>query len=758
MFVAALSVHSARRLFSKRILCALLLLYTLALSQVAAAHISVDGEINESEWQNAQHCDGWQRTEPFVHDSPRYGNDALFVATADGLAVALIFDQPPDERRIRPRSPHDAPTLPGDYASVVVDFDATGQVGYEFAVGLGGGTRDGLVTNQTYFDRDWDGEWWHAVRETKDRWTVEMLIPWTSINMKDSNAETRTIGVYASRYLAARNERYACPGIVTDSSVFLGALEHIQVEQHRAVGTLDIVPYASALSDFVNDSSQVRGGLDVNWKPTPHFALAATVNPDFGQVEGDELVVNFSAIETVFTDRRPFFTENLGVFDLRTPSDGQLIYTRRIGGPSDDGRDAAADIDAAVKFTGTAGSWIYGAFAAQEDQYSEDVGRRFAATRIALPADRFRIGYLGTWTERPYFDRTALVNAVDYEFSASDQFRLSGQFIRSDIKEQEDSDGYESWLQADLGTGTLNHSLKLLHIDDDFDLNDLGYMERNSLEQIEWQTQRRIPGAPGSRVSGVTQTFAGYYRENGAGEQLPARVQFIRDARYRNAWSSYIDGRVYSRGIDDLISRGHGPLEQDPRVGLYFDVTSPRLGDFSYVFGGYLFQEGVSGYSGRLEFVTTWYPSEQLSLNVDLRPYYEGDWLLWDHENVFGSYRAWRLDYAFRLDWVPAQRHELRIKWEWIGIDAQLRSSYQTLPSGKLVRSADELSDFTVNSLGFQIRYHYKLGPLSDLYLVYGRGGFLVDEDDRRDVEGLFEHMVDVRDADQFLIKFRYRL
>ena len=83
-------------------------------------------------------------------------------------------------------------------------------------------------------------------------------------------------------------------------------------------------------------------------------------------MESDELVVDFSAIETVFTDKRPFFTENQGIFDLRTPANGQLIYTRRIGAAPDDFSDGSSDIDDAVKLTGTANSLVYGAFMAQE--------------------------------------------------------------------------------------------------------------------------------------------------------------------------------------------------------------------------------------------------------------------------------------------------------------------------------------------------------------------------------------------------------
>ena len=65
---------------------------------------------------------------------------------------------------------------------------------------------------------------------------------------------------------------------------------------------------------------------------------------------------------------------------------------------------------------------------------------------------------------------------------------------------------------------------------------------------------------------------------------------------------------------------------------------------------------------------------------------------------------------------------------------------------------------FTVSNLGLQIRYRYEVAPQSDLYLVYARGGYAFANNDDREISDLFRHMDDVRDADQFLIKFSYRL
>ena len=223
------------------------------------------------------------------------------------------------------------------------------------------------------------------------------------------------------------------------------------------------------------------------------------------------------------------------------------------------------------------------------------------------------------------------------------------------------------------------------------------------------------------------------------------------DAPTRSCATSRAASTTCSRAATDRCNL-------DARVGAYVDITSPRYGQWQYSFGGYLFQQGVEDYSGWLQFLVVWYPTEKLTLRLDMVPQYFDDWLLWEHDNLFGSYRGERLDFDFRLDWIPAPRHELRIKWQWIGIDADPREAYRTDARGDLIASADAAQPFSVNNLGLQMRYRYEIGPLSELFLVYGRGGFDLLTDDERTVSQLFGDMADVRDADQFLIKVRYRL
>lgn len=742
--------------------CALgVLCLAFAVIHAARADIVVDGVIDEPQWQEAASYTSWQRTVPFALDAPRYVNELRLLATPQGLAAAFIVEQPAAERRMKPRTPRDSESLIGDSVSLIVDFDGAGQIGHEFSVGLGGGVRDGLLTNQNEFDRDWDGLWQHAVRETADRWFVEILIPWSSVSMRETAAERRTIGVYATRYLFERNERFSYPGIDQEAAVFLSDFKRVEIAQQRADPLFDFIPYGSVIADRLSEDTRFNAGADIHWKPSQNLSLAVALNPDFGQVESDELVVDFSAIETIFTDKRPFFTEDQGIFDLRTPANGQLIYTRRIGAAPDDLHRGASDIDAAVKLTGSAGALAYGAFVAQENDFQRALGRRFAATRLSLPIKRARIGHLATWARRPFLQRDALVNAVDFTVAPASGWQVAGQLARSDIDQlDKDTDGYETWLQVDFNRiSSLTHSLKLLRIDRDFDLNDLGFMERNSLQQAEWETLRKIASAATeTRLSGETQRLYLAYRENLEGQRLLSRLQISRDVQYRSAWRAYEEIRYIPAAVDDLISRDNGPVRLQQRVGAYVDVSSPRLGDWIYSLGGFVFQQGVKGYAAWVFADATWHPDENLTLRLRVQPQWSADWLLWEGANRFASYQTRRFDFDFRLDWIPTPRHELRVKWQWIGIDAEPRQVYRTTARGDLLTVAEVVSAFTVSNLGLQIRYRFEIAPQSDLFVVYGRGGFDLVNDDERGVGRLFTDMADVRDAEQILIKVRYRL
>jgi hypothetical protein len=91
-----------------------------------------------------------------------------------------------------------------------------------------------------------------------------------------------------------------------------------------------------------------------------------------------------------------------------------------------------------------------------------------------------------------------------------------------------------------------------------------------------------------------------------------------------------------------------------------------------------------------------------------------------------------------------------------LGFHAPLRLAWRAAPDGRPVATNDAIDDFSLSTLGFQVRYRRELAPLSDLYVVYGRGGFLRNAFSD-DTLGLLSDSFALRDSEQFLVKVSYR-
>ncbi|MCU7374993.1 DUF5916 domain-containing protein, partial [Paucibacter sp. O1-1] len=256
---------------------------------------------------------------------------------------------------------------------------------------------------------------------------------------------------------------------------------------------LDFFPYVSALYDVKNDRQEFRGGMDMFWKPSGDFQLTAA-SSGFRPGRVGELVVNFDAIETFYSDKRPFFTENQGLFDLRTPQGGRILYTRRVGGPSDDDSGRAADIDAAVKLNGNAGRLKYGLFLADE---ADDAGRQFTAARLLYTPDTVGVGLLVTDVERLALDRHATVSTTDLRWQLNERFQLNGQILLLYVESGDHParGRARDWCRLQRRRRR-HHEASLAHYDAQLDFNDAGYLPRNSLNELRWTSYVKVNDRP----------------------------------------------------------------------------------------------------------------------------------------------------------------------------------------------------------------------------------------------------------------------
>lgn len=724
--------------------------------------VEIDGRIDPQEWSQAQRIDDFRLTQPLSRAPATQPTQAWILATPQGLAIAFRNTQPAGVARMRQHTRRDGDGTV-DRVNLYVDFDGDGRAGYNFTVTLANSITDATITSENRFNNDWDGDWRHATREDDTGWSAEMLIPWHIAPMRQSQG-VRTLGIQLDRVVASTGERMSWPAVHYTEARYLSAFNRIEVPAYKQ-SLLAITPFVVGVRDAVAQRGDFDGGVDLFWKPSGKFQLSATINPDFGQVESDELTVNFSATETFNSDKRPFFTENQGFFDVQFGSfnnNSRLIYTRRVGGPADDG-DGSGDVTAAIKLNGSAGGFNYGVFAASE---GDDAGRDFYAARVTRDFQRFGVGAMVTRVERPFLDREANVYEFDQRWTPNAQWAIRGTVVASDVEQagrQFRDSGGQVRVDYDMGGGWRQQWYGL-HLGRDLMLNDFGYLERNNFNYLRYDLGKRVTdlGAD-SAYAGHDWHLAVSRRNSDDGVHIADAIAINRRSDLRNGGNEFIEAALWSAGRDDLITRGNGVMKVPKKLFLAYERQHARQGanPWSLVNEAHYSAEGLDGLDrGNLSVYLepNYHVNDRMLVFAGLEYSHNPDWLLWRGGNRVGQFRADLLSLAAGLEWFIDDKQELRVRLETIGVNARNRQAYRVDAGGRPLAVDEAIPDFDLRNLGFQVRYRYELAPLSYLYVAYVRGGEMFEEGARRgDVGHQFREAFDLRDSEQLLVKLSYR-
>jgi hypothetical protein len=229
--------------------------------------------------------------------------------------------------------------------------------------------------------------WESAVTRDDEGWTLEMRVPFSQLRFP---SVSESWGVNARRVVHRKNESSWLVLVPKNESGLVSRMAHLEgIAGIRPGRHLELLPYARTLAEYIeppvsgnpwNDGSRhsAGAGLDFEYGLGTGMTLVGAVNPDFGQVEVDPAVVNLTAFETFFEEKRPFFTEGSQVF-LRFGRSGAidyttyfypeplLFYSRRIG-RAPQGQAAGAFVDTpasttilgAAKLVGRSHGWNVG--------------------------------------------------------------------------------------------------------------------------------------------------------------------------------------------------------------------------------------------------------------------------------------------------------------------------------------------------------------------------------------------------------------
>ncbi len=335
--------------------------------------ISLDGILAEQVWKTAPVSNLTQK-DP-AEGEPATEPTNLWVAYDDKYIYigARMLDSKADSIDMN-LGRKDA-SIETDWLNIFLDpyFDKT--TGYYFSLSPGGAMRDGVIFNDSWDDETWDGVWEGTASVDKDGWSAEMRIPFSQLRFKD--AEKLVWGINFSREIKRNKENSYYVMVPKKESGFVSKFARLEgIEKIKPKQRFEILPYfvqkAQSLIHDPNDpfykSNQFDNSIGVDLKIGlgTNVNIDATFNPDFGQVEVDPAVINLSAFESYFQEKRPFFIEgansfNFGVdgsnnnwgFNFGTP---ELFYSRRIGRSPGGGTSVAeyTDFPSSTRILGAA--------------------------------------------------------------------------------------------------------------------------------------------------------------------------------------------------------------------------------------------------------------------------------------------------------------------------------------------------------------------------------------------------------------------
>jgi len=751
--------------------CRYLLLVTLSYLMVPAVYgaITIDGVLDEPEWANARVYNDFVTVEPLTSEPVKYATEVRLIINKEGIFVGFTNYQPSSVKRIHRRFARDA-DIRADRIMVGIDFDGTAESAYDFTVGSANSRQDGVMGGGTH-STDWDGIWYSQTSSEEDYWYSEIHIPWTVAPMSDTGDGIKNMAFWFSRVVFNESLRFAFPNAYYTRNTFMEDWHSIKVEQVKA-STLDWFPYLSYSKDLKNGATQstegdFNGGLDFVWRPNSNTQLTGAIKPDFGQVESDDLVVNFTAFETYVTEKRPFFTENQSLFASHLPNGDSILYTRRMG--SDPSGGGLIDINAAAKITYFDEGFNLGLFAVSEGNIGDSQGGDFLSSRIQAKFNNLTLGHRLTYADRSAIDREATVQAIDMDWRKTDQVRINGQVLFSDVQQQAninngqseiDDQDYAGWLRWTYSpSDKWSHGLFVSHYGDQFEMNDLGFMKRNDFNKFYGSTRYDISAyEPESATLSSYSKLEYGYTENTDGDRLELWADLEHERVFKSSEKIFLHLGLMSAGWDDRITQGSGLYAKPAQYWGEVLYLSPRGNDYSYKTKISVESDGTDKLSASLKFMPKIYLTETVTLGAGFSYKYYQEWLIWDFSaEQLAVYEANSYYAGLRFDWYPSNRQEVRLKFQWVGIDAKVIDGYQLDSAGRLLSSSTPSSDFSVSDTAFQIRYRYQLAPLSDIFLVYSRGGYYGSDDGDEGPRTLFDEGWSGVQVESLIAKIRYR-
>ena len=347
---------------------------------------------------------------------------------------------------------------------------------------------------------------------------------------------------------------------------------------------------------------------------------------------------------------------------------------------------------------------------------------------------------------------------IDSEYRSGDEkWQFDGQLYLSDNGQEQ---GYGQWFRGVYSPKPgLEYGTLLRHADNKLDLNDMGYLERNDETRINFfGHQPEIADSPNFKTFNT-----GYwldYSFNQAKERLNGAFGYWFNIQFNDLSFWEVAFHYNSNHWDDRNSRDNGSFRKNHYAHVWSYWQSDNTQAFSYGISAWARQAQINGDIYSIKPFINYAPTGNINITTELAYKKQDNWTLWQQDDLFNTFEQQRLKFNLKTTWIIDDAQEIRLAMQWLGLKAQSQQAYRINATGDLYQTGETPAEhFTRADLALQLRYKYQFAPLSDLYLVYSRGGdsFTEDKHNMHGFNRLLNHSFNQPNADQLTMKVRYR-
>ncbi len=678
--------------------------------------LKVDGILDEEAWESAESARNFQQYFPTDSLPASYQTEIKMLYNATTLYIAVIAYAPGNDYVI-PSLQRDFRAGGNDNISLIFDTFNDGTNAFLFGINPYGVRREALISGGGSglggFTTSWDVKWKAETNIYDGYYVAEIAIPLTSFKFREGETKWR---FQSYRFDMQSNERTVWYHIPQNQLIFnLAFMGDMVFEKPlgRSRTPLALIPYVNTLAekDYTEDNSNTvfKVGGDAKVAIGNGMNLDVTLNPDFSNVEVDNVITNLTRFEIGLPEKRQFFIDNSDLFgNFGGGRDANPFFSRRIGIASDvDGNTIENQILGGVRLSGKLNEdWRLGFLSIQTDEDLENEIASNNNTMLALQKKVFSRSNIGmffinrqSFEDYDFQDEDDAYNrvvGVDYNLASANN-TWTGKFYAHKSFQPGDNEGNYSF-GANLGynSRTYNITADLVAVDEDF-RSDLGFIRRKDIVKAATIMERQFWPSSGivnrhqlqffpilTWVPGLDYQLTDYDLRGSWEMNFQDQSEF--EARYVHRYVYLIngfeptgqDGVEPLPGMQGYSFNTYSMQYRSNRAKVFSFSLEPRVGGF---FNGRRFSlEG--GVNVRIQ------PIASLSLNMNY------DKL--DLPEPYGSADLWLVSPKVDITFSKS------IFWS------------------TLIQYSNQQDNLGINS-----RLQWRFAPLSDLFLVYNDNYFV---------------------------------